>query len=386
MIEMKKKSKKESRSFRVLLGLVDLYLKTGKPIGSNTLKEQGFEELSSATIRNYFSELEEQGYLKQPHSSGGRVPTQEAFRLYASEVFSDATAEPEDEERLQVLKLGETKHLNSFLQRGVELLSEVTGYASFLSAVRFDHDFILELKLVGIDAHRLLCVLITDFGQIYTETLNCENKLSLFALKRIEQYFQWRLKGQKVEERPERLSEEEELLAKKFYNEIMVRYLVRYSNYSDEEIYRTGFSKLLAYPEFSDPIALTTGLSLFENTSHMRLLLSDCTRGGEMRYWIGTDLAPYAVGNATCTVLAMPYRINQIPVGSVGLLGPCRLPYRSLFGALKLFSETISEALTKSFYHFKLSFRQPRSGNPYGMQEERSIIDQTTYKLLEIKE
>ncbi len=74
---------KQDRERKVLLGLVDYYIKTGKPVGSNTLKEVGFEELSSATIRNYFANLEEEGYLSQSHSSGGRIPTNLAYRTYA---------------------------------------------------------------------------------------------------------------------------------------------------------------------------------------------------------------------------------------------------------------------------------------------------------------
>ncbi len=383
---MKKKSKKEGREFKVLIGLIDLYLKTGKPIGSQTLREQGFEELSSATIRNYFSGLEEQGFLKQLHSSGGRVPTQEAFRLYAQEILSDSTLEPEDEERLQSIKKEETRNLATFLHRSLDLLSEVTGFATFLSTVRFDHDYIQDIKLVTIDSDRLLCIIVTDFGQILTELLNSPMRLSLFSLKRIEAYFQWRLSGQIEEKKPEQLSDEEELLAKKFYNEIMVRFLVRYSNFSDEDILRTGFSKLLAYPEFSDPVALASGLTLFENSAQMRTLLNDCTRSGDLRVWIGSDLAPYSVGNASCAVIAIPYKIHQMPVGAIGLLGPCRLPYRTLFGTLKYFSDSITEALTKSLYHYKLSFRHARTGRPFLMQDERNIIDLQPQKLIASKE
>src|SRR5262249_48058347 len=83
-----KKPAKDKRERLILLGLVDLYLQTGKPIGSNTLRENGFESLSSATIRNYFSKLEEEGYLKQQHSSGGRIPTSIAYKAFA-EAFSD---------------------------------------------------------------------------------------------------------------------------------------------------------------------------------------------------------------------------------------------------------------------------------------------------------
>ncbi|MCC5832243.1 MAG: heat-inducible transcriptional repressor HrcA [Chlamydiales bacterium] len=372
---MKKQSKKETRSLRVLLGLVELYLETGKPIGSNTLRDHGFQALSSATIRNYFVELEKQGFLRQPHSSGGRIPTNEAFRLYAEEALPTPELCPDVEERLQGLESAESRNLTRFLQKGAETLSEITGYAVFLSSVRFDHDFILDIKLVGIDADRLLCVMITDFGQILTEVLSINKKISSFSLKRIETQIQWRIKGG---EKPDNLTEEEKVLAQTYYNEIMVRYLVRYSNFSDEDIFRTGFSTLLSYPEFNDPVALATGLSLFENPGHMRLLLGDCVRTGLLRYWVGSDLAPYAAAAEGCSVIAVPYRVGPTIAGAIGILGPCRMPYRTLFGTMHFFSEILSKSLTKSLLKFKISFRHPRSAAPY--------IEQTAQHLLESKE
>jgi heat-inducible transcriptional repressor len=377
-------SKKHTREHKVLLGLVELYLETGKPIGSNTLRENGFENLSSATIRNYFVELEKEGYLRQPHSSGGRIPTNEAFRVYAEEVIDyPVLSAPEIEDKLQGLGDASPRHLLCYLQTAAETLSEVTGYATFLTSLRFDHDFILDIKLLIIDHERLLSVMVTDFGQILTEVLPIKQKLSSFACKRIEAHLNFRIKGG---EPPENLAVEEELLSKTLYNEIMVRYIVRYSNFSDEDVFRTGFSQLLAYPEFSDPLALTTGLSLFENLSHMRLLLNDCVRDGRLRFWIGKDLAPYASAAQGCSVIAIPYRIGQIKAGAVGILGPCRMPYRKLFALLNAFSECISKSLTKSLIKFKLSFRQPRTSSPYLAPEERAIVDKTTYRLLEIKD
>src|SRR5690349_18344642 len=87
-----KRPAKDQRERLVLLGLVDLHLSSGKPIGSNTLRENGFENLSSATIRNYFMKLEEDGFLKQQHSSGGRIPTEKGFRLYAQECLKNGPA------------------------------------------------------------------------------------------------------------------------------------------------------------------------------------------------------------------------------------------------------------------------------------------------------
>jgi len=377
------RSKKAEREFQVLMGLVELYLDTGKPIGSYTLHEHDFKKLSSATIRNYFAELEKQGFLRQPHSSGGRIPTNDAFRLYANENFAQTQLLPEVEEKLQPLANMQSKNIATYLQHAAETLSQATNLATFLSSVRFDHDFIQNIKLLNIDSQRVLAVIVTNFGQILTEVLAQENKLSSFALKRIEAFIGWKVKGV---DKPTFLSREEKKYAQKFYNEIVVRYLVRYSNFSDEDIFRTGFSRLLTYPEFNDPVALSAGLSLFENTSQMRLLLNDSAREGKLRFWIGQDLAPYAVSNQSCSVIAIPYFIGQTIVGSIGILGPCRLAYPAIFGALKYFSEVVSISLTKSLNLHKLSFRQPRTGIPYIQQKERTIVDQTSQKLLEVKE
>ena len=368
---------------QVLLGLVELYLESGKPIGSNTLKEHGFDHLSSATIRNYFAELETQGFLRQPHSSGGRIPTHEALKLYARQLDTLRHSLLETEDPFQDLAQTSPRHLSRYLQTAAERLSEVCQLATFLTAVRFDHDFILNIKLVGIDIERVLCVMVTDFGQVLTEVLPLKQKLSSFAFKRIESYLQWRIKGNT---KPCDLSLEEEALAQAFYNEIMVRYIVRYSNFSSEDLFRTGFSQLLAYPEFSDPVALTTGLSLFENPAHMRLLLNDCVREGELRYWIGEDLRPYSEAAQGCAVIAIPYYIGQMKAGAVGVLGPCRMPYKKLFAILRYFSASISQSLTGALLKFKLTFRQARSPSAELPPAERAIVDQQSQKLLEIKD
>jgi heat-inducible transcriptional repressor len=117
----------------------------------------------------------------------------------------------------------------------------------------------------------------------------------------------------------------------------------------------------------------------------MRLLLNDCVRDGSLRYWIDKDLAPYASAAQGCSVIAIPYRLGQIQAGAVGILGPCRMPYHKLFAILNYFSNCISKSLTKSLLKFKLSFRQPRSTS-HMQPQDRSIVDRTTQKLLEIKE
>jgi len=378
----KKSSKKDVRERRVLFAVIEHFLKTGKPVGSNVLKEAGFGEISAATIRNHFSQLEKEGYLKQQHTSGGRIPTQKGYQFYANACVDATVISPQEEGAIKALRKSETKEIAAYLQQCAETLSALTNYAIFLSAPRFDHDFIVDFKLVPISVHRFLCVLITDFGVIQTELFHTDKKLSSFAIKRIENYFLWRLTGT---HQPENLAGEEEALAKTFYNELMVRYIVGYSNFIDEEIYRTGFSKLLTYPDFHETTVLANSLSLFENAHSMRLLLRECCSHETLKFWIGRDLTTYASEKPTCTVIAIPYNINKKIVGAIGILGPMRMPYPQLFGLLRAFSRGMSEALTKNIYKFKISYRQPQPGTPYLQKEEHRVIGQSRLMLLEDK-
>ncbi len=371
-----KRSGKKAREHGVLMGCVDYFIRTGKPVGSNTLKEAGFEELSSATIRNYFANLEKQGYLTQQHASGGRIPTATAYRIYAEEHKEDDNAEIK-------VDLGEETHeIATFLQESAEKLSDLTKCAVFLSAPRFDHDFVMDIKLVPLDIHRCLAVLITDFGVIQTELIRLDVKVTSFLLKKMEGYFHWRMTGH---DKPENMSGEEEQTAQNLYNELMVRYIVGYSSFSDEDIYRTGFSKLLGYSDFHETTNLAHTLSLFENIQSLRLLLRETTKKNTLRFWIESDLYPFTHSTPDCSVITIPYTINQQPAGAVGIMGPMRIPYQQLFCYLRAFTSELSQMLTKSVYKFKISFRQPQEGKLYLQKEEHQMLGQSRLKLLEDK-
>jgi heat-inducible transcriptional repressor len=374
-----KKSGKLDRERKVLLGLVDYYLKTGKPVGSHTLKEVGFDDLSSATIRNYFARLEDEGYLTQQHISGGRIPTDKAYRLYAN-AYKDFLLPQEPV--FTSFRDTETREIATLLQGAAESLAEKTQTAVFLSAPRFEQDFIIGMKLVVIDATRCLCVLVTDFGDLKPEVLYVPHKLSAFTAKRLEAYFNWRL-NMSGHSKPQPLSAEEEQLGQELYSELMVRYIVSYSQFANEEIYRTGFSTLLHYPEFHEPATLANTLSLFENTHGMLLLLKECSKLNTLKFWIGEDLKAYSTEAAQySSIVAAPYHVGQQVVGAVGLLGPMRVPYRSLFALLNDFTENISNALTRNLYKFKISVRQPKQEN---LDLSQKLIGDTKRLMLEDK-
>jgi len=353
-----KKNLRKNREKDILLALVELYLLMGKPIGSNTLKENRFDHISSATIRNYLAKLEAQKMVKQQHSSGGRIPTSLAYKFYANHYINYREIDPHDLTAIKKELNKDSKEITSYLQNASELLSTLTQGAIFLSSPRFDQDLITEIKLVQIDSKKYLCVLITSFGLVHTEILYLSNKftkLSTFSLKRIEAYFQFRITGL---DRPQ-LTKQEEEVAVKFYNEILLRHIVNYSSFSREDVYKTGFSTLIRFSEFRDTAVLATGLSIFENTEYMRTLLHNCMKSESLKFWIGNDLDYSCVATPYSTIVAVPYFIHGKSVGAVAFLGPIRISYPKIFGIMRRFSEILSEMVTQNLYKHKITYRQP---------------------------
>lgn len=342
-------SKKTAREMGVLFGLVSLYIESGKPVGSQTLLENGFKNLSSATIRNYFAKLEREGYLVQPHTSGGRVPTEKGFESYVAHLLAEGLHFPLDEEALGQALAGSTEEIASYLSRVAEKLSDLSQCAVFLSAPRFDQDFIREVKLVQVDPTRLLSVAITDFGLVKTELIYLDQPVALPFLRTTEEYFAWRMnKGEK----PFFASEKEAKAGARIYNEVMVRHLVGYANFSQEDIVRTGLAKLLNFPEFTDAMRLTASLSLLEDEAKMRSILREAK---ELKVWIGSSI----MQETDIAVIAAPYKIHDRICGAIALLGPMRLPYLPLMALLERFAANLSHHLTDTLYKFKISFRQP---------------------------
>jgi heat-inducible transcriptional repressor len=380
-----KKLPKNNRDQAVLTGLIDLYIEYGKPIGSQTLQENGFESLSSATIRNYFAKLESLGYLKQQHTSGGRIPTEKAFRFYADVFQGQGVLDSSQGEILEETFRSKGREAAVLIHRAIEMLSKLSKCAVFISMPRFDQDFIQEIKLVAMDATRLVAVIVTNFGLIRTEAIYLEQEVDDRFIRQCEKYFLWRFnKGEK--ETFERETQARQ--AQRIYNEVMVRHVVGYLNFSAEEILRCGVSRLLAYPEFNEASAIVNSLALLENEEQMRAILQDCSRKANLTCWIGDELCPRVTAGSENTVIAIPYRINQMVVGSVALLGPLRLPYKELFGLLRHFSELISQTLTDILYKHQITFRQPAAPGERRIdrsQQDRDIIENNHSILLENK-
>lgn len=379
-----KKSSKRERELQILIGLVECFVKTARPVGSGALQDFGFEDISSATIRNYFAQLEEEGFLTQQHASGGRIPTEKAFRMYAN-MCADEMERGVSESILMpsIEAMHDIKGAVTFLQNMAASTADLTNTPVFISSPRFDRDFVSDVRLISIDHARCLCIILTNFGLVLPEIVSVSQKLGLHSTKRIEDYFQARLKNQEVD--GVAFTEEEGQLAHTLYHEIMTRYLVTYSNFSQEDMFKAGFSKLLSYPEFQEAPLLAASLGIFENPVAQRALVRECMKANTMRILMGDDLLPYCLTAPNCAVIMHPYRIGQKVAGAIGIIGPMRMLYRHLFGIIKQVADTISSSLTSHLQKYKITFREPRAVTMSLEYQKYEAIPQTKRLLLEKK-
>lgn len=367
------RSQKKERQREVLLAFVAHYIRTAKPVGSATLQDVNFPHLSSATLRNYFSALEQEGYLAQQHASAGRVPTDLAYRLYAEESLRLIKEDNDSQDRsFSHIPHEEQRDIIIFLQKSAEHLSTLTQSAVFLSAPRFDHDVVISMRWVPLTPDQLACLILSDFGQLQTFLFFPKQPLTQQELEALDAYTRFRL-GNGL--KPTSASKQLMQLAHELYSEAMVRYVARYSHVMEEDIYRTGFSQLLSHPELRDPLVLTQNLGLLENRHGIRLLLRECRARQKTHYWVGSDLTLYAGQPLSCSVLATPYFIQQTAVGAIGLLGPTRMPYQEHFACLQQCAENLSDTLTRTLYRFAITYRQPSSPPLRLSNKERLLLE-----------
>ena len=218
---------------------------------------------------------------------------------------------------------------------------------------------ITDVTFVFLDIQRALAVITTEFGLVHTVILYSSHPFSHTFLRKADRFARSRMFRETLE--PDLFEGDELEHVRKLYQEAMASYFVSYSSISQEDIWRTGFSHLLARPEFEETHELSAPLSVFENVNALRGFSRDAVRSGYLRFWIGEELAPYAVGEPNCAVVSIPYNVDNHPVGALTVIGSMRVFYRDLFRLMKDAAEQLSTTLTNCLVHHRMTYRMPET-------------------------
>ena len=317
------------RKKNILQAVITDYIKSAQPVGSRTIARRYRIGLSPATIRNEMADLEESGYLVQPHTSAGRIPSQKGYRYYVDELME--TSDLDEEEKAEIKRAFQYKRLQEveeIILHTSRLLSLLTNYTSLILGPQLKKSAFKKLQIMPLDNQRALLVVVTDTGFVKNNVINLPQSLSVSELNRIVSYLNRRLEGLTIEQITSKLISDlrrDLYYHVKFLEETFT--LLEDSLAEDERrVFLGGTTNILNQPEFGDIGKVKALLSLFEQHSLLATLLARPVAGVEgVVIKIGKENVLEEVQE--CSLVLASYSLGKEVMGTVGILGPTRMNY-----------------------------------------------------------
>ncbi len=334
------------RKKRVLKSIVDSYIESGEPIGSKFLTTSYDFSVSPATIRNEMSELEDMGYLEQPHTSAGRVPTTLGFKTYVSTLMEKYLLTMEELNVLNELTSFKLNELNRTLEQASKVISQITNYTSF-SVLRSPEDMALRFETVFIDKTSFLIVIICENDIVKSSRVKTRFPLDEVSVKAIQDALNGNLVKKHADEitMPVFMAFEKALGGYAHFASDCVKAIYEMLSAGDKEhIHVDGVTKLLSYPEYSSVSNAKSVLSIIEEQNKLLELLYG-SNGDKLNVYISEDESDAILPAKDTSFVFHPISYNGKTVGAIGVIGPKRMDYKKVIASLNYLASGISVEL-----------------------------------------
>ncbi len=326
----------QERKMKILQAVIRNYLETGEPVGSRTISKYTDLNLSSATIRNEMADLEEMGLIIQPHTSAGRIPTDEGYRIYVDDMLREKEQEVENMKSVLVEK--EDK-LENLLKQVAKLLAVNTQYASMISAPLVQRNKIKFIQLTQIDPQQVLAVIVIEGNLIRNTVIPVGEELSTETLLKLNMLLNTNLNGLSVEQINLGLIAAIKQQAG-IHSEIVSKVIDAAAEAiradEDLEIYTSGANNIFRYPELADQSKASQIISDFEEKQVLGSIVQETLAeesGNGIQVYIGKEMPTQ--GMQDCSVVTATYELGEGMKGTVGIIGPKRMDYDKVVGVLK---------------------------------------------------
>lgn len=327
----------DERKRKILQAVIRNYLETGEPVGSRTISKYTDLNLSSATIRNEMSDLEEMGYIVQPHTSAGRIPSDKGYRFYVDTMLEEKEREVEE---LKGLLTEKDEKMDTMLKRVAKVLAANTNYAAMVTTPRYHHNNLKFIQLSRVDAHQILAVIVVEGNVIKNSILNVDEELNDETLLKLNILLNTHLNGLSIEEIT--LSMISTLKQQAGIHSSIVSGVidaVAEAIKSDEDlkIYTSGTNNILRYPELTDNRERASELiNVFEEKQSLGELVTETLSGGSdtgIQVYIGNETPVSSMKD--CSVVTATYELGEGMRGTIGIIGPKRMDYDKVINTLK---------------------------------------------------
>lgn len=330
-----------NRKEKILQAIVDGYIENCQPVSSSEIRDRHLPALSTATIRNEMAALEEMGYLMQPHTSSGRVPTADAYRLYVEKLMPRKKLSRSE---LKIVKRYFNKkvtELDEMLKSTAKVISEITNLTSVAYVQSADDATVTNIRIVRISDSTALIIIVTDFGVLKDTTVNIGNGVTDEYCEQASKFVTEVFGGHKISEinKPKALVKE----VRKEYEKLFKTVIRIFKNYSSEEmlsdIVLEGSSKILEQPEYANLQKAKAMLEFLDAKEELVPVLQN-SDNMNISFKIGRD-NEIRDGMPECAIVTASYNINGVTVGNAGVIGPIRMDYSKVVSVLDYLSKTV---------------------------------------------
>jgi len=336
------------RKKRILKAIVDAHIVDGEPVGSKYIMQDEHLNVSSATIRNEMAELEALGYLEQPHSSSGRVPSELGYRFYVDsliESYAMTTSEISEINKLLKSKMNE---LDQILLTASKLAGNLTNYTSFLIKPKASSVSIKRFDVIFVDRHSLLLVMISDTGAVVTKRLSIEMTISQLTASDLAMALNDHIAGLTANEitLPIIVEFENAMGDKSGLVSPIIKIIYESMNELDGgDLKVSGMDRLLQYPEYSNKEQLRELLGAFEKKEDILDLVSDTDSDG-VNVVIGSESSVKVMNNSA--LVFKPVVRDGKTLGAIGIIGPRRMDYAKVVATIEGLAGNVESLLNET--------------------------------------
>ena len=338
----------DERKKKILQAIIRNYLETGEPVGSRTISKYTDLNLSSATIRNEMADLEELGYILQPHTSAGRIPSDKGYRLYVDTMMEEKDREVEE---MKEMLLEKEDKMEALLKQVARVLAQNTNYATMISAPQIHRNKIKFIQLSRVDRGQILAVIVVEGNMIKNHMLEVPDGLDDETLLKLNMLLNTHLNGLAIEEINLGLIAALKQQAgshSAIVGEVLDAVAEVIREDEDLQIYTSGTNNIFKYPELADNAKASELISAFEEKRALSTLvqetLADENNTG-IQVYIG-DESPIQ-NMKDCSVVTATYELDEGMKGTIGIIGPKRMDYDKVVGTLKSLMHQLDDLYKK---------------------------------------
>ena len=324
------------RQHIILKAIIQNYLETGEPVGSRTLSKSTDLNLSSATIRNEMADLEDMGYIFQPHTSAGRIPSDKGYRLYVDMLMADKEQELSD---LKNVVLEKSDKVDKVLKQAARVLANNTNYATMISAPINHKNTLKFIQLSQVDPSQIVAVIVMTGNVIKNKIIEVDEELGYETMLKLNMLLNTSLNGMSIEEINlgliARLKDQAGIHSKVISDVLdAVADIIHVED--DMEIYTCGATNIFKYPELSDKQSAQEIISAFEEKQQLAELVTETLSNEEntgIQVYIGDETPVKTMKD--CSVVTATYELGEGMRGTIGIIGPKRMDYEHVMKTLQ---------------------------------------------------